>query len=234
MNIYSGFLILILITIFIWLLGGYNVVAGRITVGEIEALINYQGMVANPMNSFSVFFNSIEEAKTSINRIMEYIDYENEQSGEMKLESISTIEFSKVYFSYRNREKVLSDINFTVNRGEKILLVGRSGSGKSTIGKLFLGLYKQESGCIYINNRPLHCYSISDVREKITFISQESIFFNDTILKNIDLQEKSKFEDIIYYCSILDIKDEICEMPLQFNTVIDGNGGNLSGGQKKG
>lgn len=232
-NIYSSFLILSLVSIIIWLIGGHKVIIGSMTIGKIVALINYQGMIANPMNSFSVFINSLEEAKTSIEKITEYINLDDERSGGLELKQVINIKFSAVCFSYKNREKVLSNINFSVSKGETIALVGCSGSGKSTIGKLLIGLYEVDYGCIYINDIPLSSYNLRDIRDKIVFVSQESLFFHDSILKNIDLQEESIFSDILHYCDVVDIKDEILEMPSQFNTKISGIGGNISGGQKK-
>ena len=232
-NIYAGFIILSFICIFIWLIGGHAMIRGNITIGEIIALINYQGMIVNPMNSFSTFINNLEEAKVSIERIMEYLDLEEEVAGGLELDRVNEIKLVQVDFTYKNREKVLSKMCFSISRGEVVALVGRSGSGKSTIGKLLINLYKPDSGVVLLNGISVSQYNVYRVRDKILFISQESLFLHDTILNNLKMYRAVQYREIEYYCDELDIKNEITEMPLRYNTVIDINTGNLSGGQKK-
>lgn len=232
-NIYMGFLILSLISISIWLIGGHAMITGNMTIGEIIALINYQGMIVNPMNSFSTFINNLEEAKVSLERITEHLNMKEELVGGLELEKVNVIEFEQVDFTYKNREKVLSKICFSINKGEVVALVGRSGSGKSTIGKLLINLYKPDRGDIFLNGISIFDYNVYDVREKILFISKESLFLHDTILNNLKMYRRVEYSDIEYYCSKLDIKEEIVGMPLKYNTIIDTDAGNLSSGQKK-
>ncbi|MGU9147327.1 ABC transporter ATP-binding protein, partial [Clostridium perfringens] len=126
------------------------------------------------------------------------------------------------------------NINMTINKGERVALVGESGSGKTTIAKLLLNFYQCEKGEIIVNDYNLLDVNVEALRDKIAYISQETFLFNGTILENLMLGNPYlTYEEIIEACKKAQIHDFINSLPLRYNTLVEENGSNFSGGQKQ-
>lgn len=149
-------------------------------------------------------------------------------------EEISRVEFRDVTFRYGNRKPVLKNISFSVNSGEKIALVGSSGSGKSTIAKLLLKYYEVETGSIMINGEDINEYSNESVRNKISYVPQNIELFSKSIYENIRMSRPNATMDMVKEAARkAQAYDFIKQQPAQFFTYLEEAGNGLSGGEKQ-
>lgn len=229
----SNFLIYF-ISILIWFIGGKEILKGNMSVGEITALLSYQGMLVSPMAFFSEMNNSFNSTLVAIDRLASIFEVEDEKKeGVIINDQIDSITFKNIGFGYENRDKSFINVNFELLKGKAIALVGASGCGKSTLVKLLLKLYPPTEGEILINGTNIEECSVESLRKKIAFVAQDSLFFNDSIRNNIDLGEKIENSQVIMLAQMIDIVSEIESMPDKWDTQIVNGGNNLSGGQKK-
>lgn len=232
-NINLGMLIMSLTTVVMWCFGGIKTINHEFTVGNLIAIIGFQNMLVNPINFICDFSNSYQSAKKAIKNFEQIIRCQEEKSGNMFLEQeISNIKFDKVFFEY-NSNTLLEDVCMNLERGKIYGIIGESGIGKSTVAKLIVRLLNPCLGKIYINNVPADRLDLSSLRKKIGYIMQDSLFFNDTILKNIFLDQIEDYDKLNVYSQDIKIYDEIMDFPLQWNTMLSEDSQNLSGGQKK-
>lgn len=146
----------------------------------------------------------------------------------------STIIFKDLSFAYKDAKKVLDRVNFTIQKGETVALVGASGSGKSTLLSLLSGLYQPNNGTIEIDHLPISHINARSLHRLIGIVAQESILFHDTIFNNITLNRPgfSKTE-VIEAAQIACAHHFIMSLPQAYDTIIGENGNKLSGGQKQ-
>ncbi|WP_100330116.1 peptidase domain-containing ABC transporter [Bacillus xiapuensis] len=138
-----------------------------------------------------------------------------------------------VTFSHNQSKPVLQNINLKIPCGSKVALVGRTGSGKTTLSRIILGLYKPTSGTVYIGNDNLNSLNIYQLRRKLGVVLQESFLFNDTIANNISGFRKFSNEEIVEAAKKVRLHDDILQMPMGYETIIGENGDMLSGGQRQ-
>lgn len=222
----------------LWI-GGIFVLKGEITIGE---LISFNALLAYYIGPIERLINlqpQLQGAVVASDRLGEILDLELEklldEDKKVKPDSLSgNILLKDIDFRYGIRELVLKNININIKPGEKIALVGESGSGKTTIAKLLMGFYEIEKGEIILND-----YNIKDInkevlRDKISYISQESFFFSGTIKENLQFVNKYLTdEDMINACQKAKIHDYINSLPLKYETPLGERGSNLSGGQRQ-
>jgi ATP-binding cassette subfamily B protein len=149
-------------------------------------------------------------------------------SGRIQLEHVS--------FSYdtENHEEILHDINLTIEAGQKVALVGRTGSGKSTLGKLLLGLYLPDKGRILYDNFPLASMDYQDVRRQFGVVMQDTTLFSGSVRQNISMHDPAMdLERIVEAARLAVIHDDILQMPMGYETFVSEGGSALSGGQRQ-
>lgn len=142
---------------------------------------------------------------------------------------------SHLNFRYGTRDLVLKDINLKIKHGEKIAFVGESGSGKTTLAKLLIRLYEQEKGSIKLDSIDIREFSIKQIRDNISYISQNTFLFSGTIKENLLFgNSHANNDDISRVCRMCELEEYINSLPLKYNTRIEENRDkNLSGGQKQ-
>lgn len=220
-------------------LGGKLVLGGG-SLLTADALILYVVIFArmiSPAKSFITATYSIQKGMASGKRVFEILDAQEKiveiENPISKIEFNSEIEFKNVSFQYEDIA-VLRNINFRIDKGKTVALVGHSGAGKSTIADLLPRFYDVTDGKICIDGINIKSYSIRDLRGLMGIVSQEVVLFNDSIANNISFGIKNPTkEDIIEAAKIAHIHDFIESLPEKYDTIVGDKGALLSGGQKQ-
>ena len=218
-------------------IGGYWAFHGYISFGNILALVGLQNGVSNMFSNMGGIMNDLQAACAGAGRVFELLD-EKEENTEIGNSFIKThndiaISIKNLAFSYDGRN-VLSDINIKVQRGEHIAIIGKSGSGKSTLVKLLLGFYSAESGNIEMFGNSIKELTINEWRSNISYISQNPIFFDASIMENILYGRQNATEQmIIEAAQKAGVHELIMSLKGGYDYNMGENGSNLSGGQKQ-
>ncbi|WP_330391409.1 peptidase domain-containing ABC transporter [Paraclostridium sordellii] len=222
----------------IWI-GSIQVLNGKISFGELLTFNALLAYFLSPIENIINLQPTVQTALVAAERLSEILDLELEKSEQedkkIKPKSLKgDIEFKDVDFRYGTRNLILKNINITIKKGKRIALVGESGSGKTTLAKLLLNFYQCEKGEILVNDYNLLDINVEALRSKIAYISQETFLFNGTILENLMLGNPYlTYEEVIDACEKAQIHDFINSLPLRYNTLVEENGSNFSGGQKQ-
>lgn len=225
---------------FILWMGGIQVYNGAIDVEELTAFIFYAMVIGGSIAGLGNQYTELLGALGATERVKEILDEEQElyiEDGVIAGVSFNkTIRFDKVNFAYPTRPdiQVLKDVSFYVQKGQKIALVGSSGSGKSTIVKLLSRFYKLQDGEISIDRQPVNDFEIKSLRKIIGIVPQEVILFGGSILENIRYGKlDATLEEIRAAAKQANALDFIEAFPEQFDTLVGERGVQLSGGQKQ-
>ena len=171
----------------------------NVDIGIIYLVVNYIDKFFEPLGNMLYHYEDIQKGKISMSRIDELMgkdeNIENIYKGEITEKLYGNIKFSNVSFSYVEEKNILENINFSINKGEKIALVGETGAGKTTIINLILGFYKINSGNIMFDGKNIDDISLESLRKNISFIQQKPYVFNDTIKRNIIVNNESNLSD---------------------------------------
>ena len=175
-------------TAILTLAAGVMILKSDLTVGEYIAVTQYATIIFMPLQLFSNFNMMIQPAIMALKRIGEFFEGDKESNkGILFTDEIHTIEFDKVDFGYNQKEKILEEKSFKIIEKEKVAIIGPNGSGKTTILKLLLRLYKVNNGKILINGRDIEDYAVDSIRDKIGIVSQNIFMFSGTLRDNIKL-----------------------------------------------
>ena len=216
--------------------GFYFINLGMMTLGELISVCVVIGMIQWPYIALSELVIMIIEVRQATKRVLEISDKKadvNNDLAESNFEFNSSIEFKDFNFSYEDNNHVLEDINFTINKGETIGVVGKTGSGKTTFIKQLLRLYPIEENTLLLDGKGIERYYDYSVREKIGYAPQEYQLFSKSIKENVlfyryDLEDK--LDDVLEQA---DIKKDISRFKDGIDTLVGENGLSLSGGQKQ-
>ncbi len=223
-----------LLTIYV---GGIEAIAGNITTGNIAEFIIYVNMLTWPMASIGWVTSIIQRAAASQKRINEFLNTKVEvDDGSIEEHILGEIVFDNVSFKYPNSNiNALSNISFKIEKGKSVAIVGRTGSGKSTIIQLLTRMYKSSEGLIKIDQKPIKDYNVKSLRSAISLVPQEALLFSDTISNNISFgtDKNTSHEEIEDVAKKAAIHENIMSFPAQYSTKIGERGVTLSGGQKQ-
>ena len=213
------------------LIGGLLVINGKLTIGTLFTFTSLLVYFLEPIKNIIDLDTTIKEAKNSIKRILNLLDVEKSKDGIVKLERVDNIEFKNLNYSFNDRDYILKDINLNIEKNSKIMVVGKSGSGKSTLFKILMKYYNVDNNKVFINGIDINNYTKKSINNKIIYVGQNEILFNDTLYNNLifDNSDSSKLLDVSKMCYVDEIKDH----NLGFNILIEENGFNLSGGEKQ-
>lgn len=181
-------------------------------------------------NDFSIATSYLER----VNDIL-HAEEEKEEENQLIIHEVNTLEFKNVSMAYsKSTPAILKNINLKIHPGEKIAIVGKSGSGKSSLIKLMLGLYRPSEGDILVNGLNINDIKKVNYRKNISIVPQDIYLFNKSILENIRMNnEDISLEEVMEAAKISQIHDEIEQMPMKYHTVVSNMGMNLSGGQRQ-
>lgn len=231
------FLAAIAVTFIVWF-GGYEVVNGVITAGELVAFLTYAVNLANPVKRLSRVYAAIQKAMAAADRVFNIMDLEEKITdvpGAKPLPPIKgKVEFKDITFSYKEGQPALQHISLKAEPGQMIALVGPSGSGKSTIANLIPRFYDVDSGVITIDDHDIRQVTAASLREQIGLVPQETMLFSTSVMENIRYGRlEATDEEVIEAAKAANAEEFIKELPEGYDTKLGERGLNLSGGQRQ-
>ena len=217
--------------------GGYQVIEGNLTIGQ---LITFNALLVyfyDPLQNLIKLQPKIQEAFVALDRLKEIMVLDkiksNNETIELK-EIEGNIKYQNVDFIYNMKNKVLKNISFNIQAGEKVAFVGESGSGKTTIIKLLMKFYSTSKGNIYLDGKNIDDIDTKKFRGKVGYVPQDIFLFNKTIKENIDLNGgNDKLNEVIKAAQKAKIHNHINQLPERYQTEITEKGKNLSGGERQ-
>ncbi|MEM1357741.1 MAG: ABC transporter ATP-binding protein [Bacteroidota bacterium] len=219
--------------------GGLQVVAGNISAGNIAEFVIYVNMLTWPVTAIGWIASIVQQAAASQKRINEFLDTKTsivdpapEEQDELK----GDIRFENVSFTYPDTGiQAVKDLNFTLKAGEKLAIIGRTGSGKTTVADLLVRMYDVTSGRILIDGKDIREQGLANLRQRIGLVPQDVFLFSDTIHNNIAFgasydPSREEVEEFAKYAAVY---EDIAGLTLGFDTLVGERGVTLSGGQKQ-
>ena len=208
-----------------------------LSIGLMFAMFGYIWFIMTPVQDILTMQYSYASANAAINRINKILDLKVENSGEKKLEkNLKKIDISikNLSFSYNENKKTLQDISFEIRSGEKVAIIGASGSGKTTIAHIISGFYSKDSGDILYNNISIDELNRQSLRENIFLVLQMPILFNNSLRFNITMGNDDISNQKIYEAlKIAQLFETVENMPEKLDTIVGKHGIRLSGGQRQ-
>lgn len=222
------------------LFGGKMVISGSINLGDFVSFTMYLGLLAWPTRALGQVINVFQRGAASMDRINAILDEESEIKDPVNPKNISEfkgkIDFKNVSFRYRGSDyNALENVDFTLEPGKTLAIVGRTGSGKTSIINLLLRLYDIEEGEILIDNINIKDLTLSTLRENIGYVPQDNFLFSTTISENIGFafEEEVSHDKILKASMVAEVYGNIMDFPKQFDTILGERGVTLSGGQRQ-
>ena len=219
--------------------GGYLVYQGQFNAGELVEFIGYFNAVIWPIMAVSELIDMSSRGKASLNRIGQMLDAEVAVKDRADVRELTQakgdITFQNLTFRYPDGEfDALHDVSFTIKAGENIGLVGKTGSGKTTLVDLLLRTYNVPDGTVFIDGQDINGLSIRSVRENCAYVPQDNFLFSDTIANNVAFGSDAVDDEAVTQASVLaDVDENIRQFQLGYETVLGERGVTVSGGQKQ-
>ena len=216
-----------------------RIVIGTMQAGDLVAVFTYNMQMLYSMMLFAMIITMILMSKTCFDRINEIfdekVDIEDVENPIMSLEN-GSIEFKDVDFSYyKDKNKLaLSNINFSINQGEMVGVVGPTGSGKTSLVNLIARLYDVTSGAVLVSGEDVKSYDLKVLRDNVSVVLQKNNLFSGTIYSTLLWGcETARKDEILHALEIAQIKDYVLSLPNGLDTIVEQGGNNFSGGQKQ-
>ncbi|MBD3948406.1 ABC transporter ATP-binding protein [Tuanshanicoccus lijuaniae] len=217
--------------------GGYAIAAGQITVGDVVALQMYSWILLDPMWMLSDFILIYKTADISFNKLQELLNTDDdlEADGHELLAFPEKIEFRDYQFQYAGSEyQGLENINVTIEKGQTLGIVGKTGSGKTTFIRQLLRQYPVGKGNIYINDLPIQAYQRDSIERHIGYVPQEHVLFSRTVAENIQVgKENASLKELDYAVAVAAFTQDLERMEKGYETLVGEKGVSVSGGQKQ-
>ncbi len=219
--------------------GGYQVFTGALTIGAMVAFYSYMGRLFDPLRAAVDIYSQLNRLGTNIRRILEVMEMkpsvpESKSAVCFAVPVRGYVEMEGVCFSYRTGGPVLRDIHLNLEPGEKVALVGTSGSGKSTIAKLVARLYDVHAGAVCIDGIDVRNLHLASLRTRVCFVLQDPVLFDRTLKENVLLGKPSSTEkELERAIEIADLRELVGRLPQGWNTPVGPRGNTLSGGEKQ-
>ncbi|MBS1613564.1 MAG: ABC transporter ATP-binding protein [Bacteroidetes bacterium] len=217
--------------------GGVKVGNAKLSAGNLATFIMYTNMLMWPVSSLGWTASMIKRAIASQRRINQFMHQESNvpDTGTIEHPIKGEIVFDHVSFTYPNTGiTALKDVDFKIKAGERIAIIGRTGSGKTTIADLVMRMYDVTKGHIYVDGTDVRQYKLGSLRKQVGFVPQDVFLFSETITENIGFGlEKVEREHAVQFAHHASIGNEIERFPEQYDTMVGERGVTLSGGQKQ-
>lgn len=218
--------------------GTYFIQNGRITLGDLIAYLSYLGNMTWPLLAVGRLVNTMERGNASYDRVTDLLSEKasvvNDPNPVKNLE-YNDLKVNINTFSYPDSDaEILSDIHFKLEEGDTLGIVGRTGSGKSSLFNLLVRNFDVESGEILIDNTPLNKVDMTELNDRVGYISQNNLLFSTTVRENIRFGRPNMTqEEVEYYAKVADVHEDILTFSDGYDTLVGERGVSLSGGQKQ-
>ena len=214
------------------------VVFSSLSIGQMFAVYAYLWFMMSPVQEILSIQYSYFSANAALARLQRLQQLRKEpiypaRYNPFQDQTTASLRIEDIHFAYNEGEPILNGVSLTIQRGEKVALVGASGGGKSTLIQIILGLYPPASGQIYFNERPLCDIGLATVREHIATVLQQPALFNDSIRSNLSMGRDIESARLWQALEIAQLKETIEQLPQQLDTIVGHNGIRLSGGQRQ-
>ncbi len=226
--------------VLICMVGGYFTITGRITIGNIQAFIQYVNQFNRPITEVAQLSATIQQIMAAAERVFEFLDAEELEPevdcADVNVAGISgAVEFHDVSFSYDKKKPVIKNFSAKIEPGMQVAIVGPTGAGKTTIVNLLMRFYEPDSGYITIDGRPVREMKRSDVRRLFGMVLQDTWLFSGTIMNNLKYGAGKNIpeEEVKKAIKTVSIEHFIDSLPQGLNTVIDEDSDNISAGEKQ-
>jgi ATP-binding cassette subfamily B multidrug efflux pump len=218
--------------------GGYMAVKGRISVGTFYMFYTYLSMMIYPLLDLPQLFVSGKQAFVNIDRLEEMKDFpsfNSDWTGTAKPDEIKELRFDKVTCTYPEKnEPAIKDCSFDLKDGERLLILGSTGAGKTTVANLLLGLLRPDSGTITVNGVPIEDIDLTALRNLIAYVPQDPLLFTGTVKENVLFAvDGASEEEYRTAVKAAQLEEEIAEFPERDETRVGSRGLGVSGGQKQ-
>lgn len=226
----------LLTTLFVVCIGGLDILSGVITYGALMIFVNGTSTIKHFLDVFIRSVNSLNSSYISFVKILKFNnDFLPENDcGKLSLEKINNIQIENLNFSYNENKQILNNINIKVDSNDKIAIIGKTGSGKTTLVNLLCRFYELKDGTIKINGQDYKKYELSDLREQIGYVMQDVVIFEGNVFENINYANKKvSEEEIINICKKLNLHNKIISLEKGYKTNLNKNKDLLSQGEKQ-
>ena len=204
---------------------------------SIGSLITYNTLLyyfLNPIRNSFDFYKELYYVKNSIKRVNNLLNFKYEKVDKKSdLKVIGDIKINNLSFAYNSRNYILKAVNIIIPCMSKTIILGKSGSGKSTLLKILYRYYEVHRGMVFINNYDINDFLIPDIRNAITYISQNEFLYTDTIRNNIILNRNVSEEEFLNVCKLTYVDEIVRDNMMSYDYRLEENGVNLSGGQRQ-
>ena len=223
--------------VIIAVLGGLRVASGTMNIGDVQAFIQYSRQFTQPLTQVASMANLLQSGVASAERVFELLDADEmsaEPTGSLPASVQGRVEFEGVDFSYKTDQRLIEDLNLTVEPGQTIAIVGPTGAGKTTLVNLIMRFYDLNAGRITLDGVDISQVPRQEVRRQVGMVLQDAWLFGGTIRENIAYgRDGATEEDIVEAAKTTFVDRFVHSLPDGYDTVIDEEGNNVSAGEKQ-
>ncbi|MCH5153339.1 MAG: ABC transporter ATP-binding protein [Clostridiales bacterium] len=219
--------------------GSYLVSNGVFTAGQLMEFIGYFNSVVWPMMAITELIEMVSRGKASLKRVSDLLDTKQavaDTDGAIELDNVGgTVQFNHLTFRYPGADyNALEDVSFTINQGENVGIIGKTGSGKTTVADLILRCYNVDDGALFVDGNDVNNIKIKSLRRFSAYVPQDNFLFSDTIARNISFaSDTGEMEQVVEAAKLSDIDSNIQKFSNGYETVLGERGITVSGGQKQ-
>ncbi|WP_418038482.1 ABC transporter ATP-binding protein [Paenibacillus xylanilyticus] len=227
-------LVVLVVQLTLFIFSSILVVSGSFSVGGVIATLMYYTIISDMFRNLAQAHMRLQKNVVSVNRVFAILGQSEERkTGDGAYSTRTSLDFRNVRFAY-NEKPIFDQLSFTIGHREHVAVVGKSGTGKSSLIQLLQGFYEPDEGVVELGGVPIQQYPLKELRRMVGVVHQRPVMFKGTIRHNICMGDKHFTDDAIWEaCKQAGIAQEIEKLPEQLDTFLNSNGEGLSGGQKQ-